>query len=133
MWLIRLAGSAVLVWALAQTGWTPALVMVTVGLLLIAYWLSPWYGGISRKEHDVRALPSDQRRLIIYWRPADIFSTRLRGGLGKHGKRFMWVNVWQDREAEERATSLGDGVYPVVLVDDETYINPDPRKVIALL
>ncbi len=41
MWLIWLAGSAVLVWALAQTGWTPALVMVAVGLLLVAYWLSP--------------------------------------------------------------------------------------------
>ena len=133
MWLIWLAGSAVLVWALAQTGWTPALVMVAVGLLLVAYWLSPWYGGISRKERDVRALPSDQRRLIIYWRPADIFSTRLRGGLGKHGKRFMWINVWQDSEAEQRAKSLGDGVYPVVLVDDEVYVNPDPREVISLL
>ena len=133
MWLIWLVGSAVLIWALAQRGVTATIVLLALGLLFVAFWLSPFYGGISRKEREVRALPAEQRRCIVYWRPADIFSTRLRGGLGKHAKAFIWINVWQDRDAERRAVELGEGIYPVVVIDDEVYVNPDPRSIIPLV
>lgn len=133
VWLIWLAASAALVWALSRDGVTAFVVALGLGLLFIAFWLSPWYGGISRKQRDVMAMAPEDRRLIIYWRPGDIFSTRLRGGLGKHAKRFIWINVWQDDEAQQYADGLGNGVYPVVMVDGEPHVNPDPRAIIPLI
>ena len=130
MWMIWLLASGVLLWALALGGLQPAHVFLGLGLLFVAYWLSPLYGGISKKHAAVMRLPADERRFVIYWAPADIFSTRLRGGLGRHRKHAIWINVWQDKEAEAHARALGGGVLPVVVLDGETIVNPDPRELI---
>ena len=133
MWLIWLVASAVLVWALSRGGWSVTLVFLALGLLFVAFWLSPWYGGSSLRHRDVMALPEEERQRVVYWRPGDVFCTRFRGGLGRHAKALLWVNVAQDREAEAFADERGEGASPVVLVDGETLVNPDPRRVLELL
>lgn len=133
LWIFWLIASAGLLWSITRGGVSPAHVMLGIGLLFVAYWLSPLYGGISRKHRDVESLPEDERRFVVYWRPGDIFSQRLRGGLGKHRKQAIWINTWQDRDAERHAKELGDGMLPVVVLDGETYVNPDPRDIIAKL
>lgn len=133
VWLIWLLASAGLVWALAQGGIEALHVVLGLGLLFVAFWLSPLYGGLSRKHADVMRLPADERRFVVYWQPADIFSTRLRGGLGRYAKGAIWINVWQDREAEAFARERGEGMLPVVILDGETLVNPDPRTLIDRL
>lgn len=133
VWLVWLLASAALVWALAQGGLEATHVLLGVGLLFVAYWLSPLYGGVSKKHREVMQLPEDERRFVIYWAPADIFCTRLRGGLGRHRRNAIWINVWQDKEAAEFAEERGDGVLPVVILNGETYVNPDPRDLLDTL
>lgn len=130
LWVFWLIASAGLIWALSVQGLTAAHLLLALGLLLVGYWLSPVYGGISRKHADVQALPEDERRFVVYWQPADIFCARLRGGLDReYRRRAIWINVWQDREAARYAKERSE-VLPLVVLDGQEYTNPDPRTLI---
>lgn len=135
VWLLWIVAGTGLVWSLAsmQGGLTGIQLALAAGLLLVGYWLSPWFGGISRRHRDVEALPESDRPCVIYWRPADIFSTRLRGGMGKRRKDAIWINVWQDPEAADFAQDAGKGMLPVVVLRGRTLVNPDPREVLSAL
>ena len=131
MWVIFLAAAVALGWSLGSEGVTLMTVLVVATVLMLAWWTSPIAYGISKKHGDVMALPDEQRRVVVYWRPGCIFCHRLRGGLGKDAKRVTWINIWQDAEAAEFVRSHNDGneTVPTVVIDGEVHTNPDPRFV----
>lgn len=119
-------------WGFSTNGglsWSELLILI--GVALIAWWMSPYSYGISKKHGAIMSLPEEQRRVVVYWRPGCIFCQRLRGGLGNDAKRVQWVNIWQDAEAAEFVRQHNDGneTVPTVVIDGEVHTNPDPRLV----
>lgn len=108
---------------------------VVVGTVL-TWWLSPWQGGTRWSRHaDVVRRPPGERRVVVYWRPGCVYCARLRGRLGRAGRRALWVNIWQDREAAAyvRSVNQGNETVPTVVLDDLPMKNPDPAMVLARL
>ncbi|MBB1484072.1 hypothetical protein H5392_09390 [Tessaracoccus sp. MC1865] len=130
-WLIVLIAG--LAFAFSIEGWkvTAVSALLAVCVILLAWWMSPFSGGRTKRHADVMALPAEQRRVVAYWRPGCIFCQRLRGGLGSDAKKVTWINIWQDPDAAAfvRSVNNGDETVPTVVVDGEVLVNPDPRTV----
>ncbi|WP_237203786.1 glutaredoxin domain-containing protein [Rothia endophytica] len=62
--------------------------------------------------------------VVIYWRPGCPFCQRLDAGLGEMGDRALWVNIWEDADAEAYVKSVngGNAVVPTVRTSDEIFI-----------
>ena len=70
----------------------------------------------------------------MYWRPGCPYCARLSATLrGRRG--WLRVNIRKDPEAAAyvREHNGGDEVVPTVLVGDETWTNPQPARVRAVL
>jgi len=108
--------------------------MLVVGLGL-AWWVSPWRGGRTRRHREVMELPTHARPVVVYWRPGCRFCARLRRRLGARAEEAIWVNIWQDAEAAEfvRGHNGGNETVPTVVLDSEVVTNPDPEVVLARL
>lgn len=131
LWLVLLVAG--LVFAFSVNDWrvTPLGLMIAACVVLVSWWMSPFSGGRSPKHTDVAALPPEERRVVIYWRPGCIFCQRLKGGLGSEADKATWINIWQDADAAEFVRSVNDGneVVPTVVIDGEPHTNPDAHLV----
>lgn len=118
-------------------GWQPTLpsILLGVSVVLLSWWMSPFSGGRTMNHTEVMALPEDQRRVVIYWRPGCIFCQRLKGGLGSDGGKATWINIWQDEDAAAFVRSVNDGneVVPTVVIDGQPHTNPAPQLVLDAL
>jgi mycoredoxin len=97
-----------------------------------------WFGSPLRGRRDPTHAEALQRaargEVVVYWRPGCPYCARLLAGLrGRRG--WLRVNIWQDPDAAAfvRAHNDGDEVVPTVLVGDETWTNPEPARVRAVL
>jgi glutaredoxin-like protein len=135
LWVLILAATAAVVAeAVVTSDWTGAIGYGALGLAL-AWWLSPLQGGRSARHDEVVARPAHERQVVIYWRPGCVFCARLRGRLGRSGRRATWVNIWQDEAAAAYVRSVNDGneTVPTVVIDGEPMTNPDPSLVLERL
>jgi mycoredoxin len=64
-----------------------------------------------------------------------MFCLRLRLTLRWHHLRVRQVNIWADPDAAAFVRSVADGneTVPVVVIDGQPTVNPDPRQVVAAL
>ena len=135
LWLLVLACSwwAGVTFLRDGSVWTGTLMLV-VGSAM-AWWISPWRGGRSPRHREVMDLPSQDRPVVVYWRPGCSFCARLRRRLGVEAAKVIWVNIWQDGEAAEFVRRHNDGneTVPTVVLDGETVTNPEPETVLARL
>lgn len=135
LWVVILAvTAAVVVEAVVTSDWTGAVGYGALGLAL-AWWLSPLQGGRTARHEDVVARPADERQVVVYWRPGCVFCARLRGRLGRSGRKATWVNIWQDEAGAAYVRSVNDGneTVPTVVIDGEPMTNPDPALVLERL
>jgi glutaredoxin-like protein len=135
LWIVILAATAAVVAeAVVTSDWTGAVGYGALGAAL-AWWLSPLQGGRSARHDEVVARPAHERQVVIYWRPGCVFCARLRGRLGRSGRRATWVNIWQDEAAAAYVRSVNDGneTVPTVVIDGEPMTNPDPSLVLERL
>jgi mycoredoxin len=99
-----------------------------VVFLILAVVLSPLVFPRSLGADEARRLSADDGRWIVYWRPGCQYCLRLRLRLGRVARRAYWVNIWQDPAgaAAVRAVTGGDETVPTAVVDDRSFVNPDP-------
>ncbi|MDO5500614.1 MAG: hypothetical protein Q4F67_13140 [Propionibacteriaceae bacterium] len=93
-------------------------------LLPAAFVLSPlWFPRPRATRAEALAAPE---RVAIYYRPADIWSIRLRLGLSSIAKKALWVDVVADPEAEAwvREVNKGDLLTPTVVAGEDLKRNP---------
>ncbi len=118
---------------LALDGATVAAAVAGAVLLVLAWFGSPMRG---RRDptHAEALLRAARGEVIVNWRPGCPYCARLLATLrGRRG--WLRVNIWLDPEAAAfvREHNGGDEVVPTVLVGEETWTNPDPARVRAVL
>jgi glutaredoxin len=130
---VLLLSAAVAATQLARDGSTVPAVVVGGALLALA-----WFGSPGRGRRDPTHAEALRRaaagEVVVYWRPGCPYCARLLATLrGRRG--WLRVNIWQDPEAAAfvREHNGGDEVVPTVLVGDETWTNPEPARVRAVL
>lgn len=130
-WLLVLGATVLLVGQAVNSGHVTFAVAYGALGLAIAYWVSPWQGGRSVTHTEVLGRAEEDRRVVIYWRPGCVFCARLRGRLGRVGRRATWVNIWQDEAAAAYVASVNGGnqVVPTVVIDGVPLTNPEPERV----
>lgn len=66
----------------------------------------------------------EQGSVVIFWRPGCPFCERLDAGLGDDGDSAVWVNIWEDSEAEEfvKSVNQGNAVVPTVSTAQESFV-----------
>ncbi|MCA1782549.1 MAG: hypothetical protein LC679_10365 [Intrasporangiaceae bacterium] len=113
LWIIVLLTSAVVVGSVLSAG--DVIRAVGYGALgvAVAWWLSPRQGGRSARHDEVMERAESEREVVIYWRPGCVFCARLRGRLGRAGRKATWVNIWQD----EAGARLSHGDTLTISVD----------------
>ena len=134
VWLVLLLATAVVVVAAVLSGDVTGAVGYGALGLALTWWFSPWQGGRSMR-HDEVVGDAATRPVVIYWRPGCVFCARLRGRLGRAGRRATWVNIWQDEAGAAYVRSVNDGneTVPTVVLDGEPHTNPDPQRVLDRL
>ena len=62
--------------------------------------------------------------VVIFWRPGCPFCERLDQGLGEDGQRALWVNIWEDSQAEDFVKSVNNGnaVVPTVATSTKSFV-----------
>ena len=135
LWIVFLLAAAVVVFDAARAGEVAAAVGYGALGLGLAWWFSPWQGGRSARHEEVVGRAPGEREVVIYWRPGCVFCARLRGRLGRAGRRAIWVNIWQDEAGAAYVRSVNDGneTVPTVVMDGEPHTNPDPQRVLDRL
>lgn len=135
-WWPALTGVVVSVVLLVQTLLTGDLSMLVlaVGFLVLAWWLSPLNGRGGPRHTDIEAHRGDFP-VVVYWRPGCVYCLRLRGALGKDKDKATWVSIWADEEAAAFVRSINDGneVVPTVRIGEQVHTNPEPDLVRAAL
>ncbi|QBF47959.1 hypothetical protein EXU32_09055 [Janibacter limosus] len=111
-----------------------SLLVLAVGFLVLAWWLSPLNGRGGPRHTDIEAHRGDFP-VVVYWRPGCVYCLRLRGALGKDKDKATWVNIWADEEAAAFVRSINDGneVVPTVRIGEQVHTNPEPDLVRAAL
>lgn len=111
-----------------------SLLVLAVGFLVLAWWLSPLNGRGGPRHTDIEAHRGDFP-VVVYWRPGCVYCLRLRGALGKDKDKATWVNIWADEEAATFVRSINDGneVVPTVRIGEQVHTNPEPDLVRAAL
>ena len=102
-------------------------VLVLLAGVGIAWWISPLNGRSGPRHEDL----TGEDPVVIYWRPGCVYCIRLRGALGRQGRRATWVSIWADPDAAAyvRSVNGGNETVPTVLIDGEPHTNPDPELV----
>lgn len=131
--LALLLASLVLLAQMVRTGDLSMLVLA-VGLVVFAWWLSPLNGRRGPRHAQVDAHREDYP-VVIYWRPGCVYCLRMRGALGKDKDKATWVSIWADEEAAAFVRSVNDGneTVPTVRIGDQVHTNPEPDLVRAAL
>lgn len=111
-----------------------SLLVLAVGFLVLAWWLSPLNGRGGPRHTDIEAHRGDFP-VVVYWRPGCVYCLRLRGALGKDKDKAAWVNIWADEEAATfvRSTNDGNETVPTVRIGEQVHTNPEPELVRAAL
>lgn len=135
------AALAVAAMAALVVGWTLSRTSLAAGVgagsggvaLVVAYaaWAlrrgrhTPW------PEAQAGVVPG---RAVVLWKPGCPFCERLLRDLGDD-PRITWVNVWEDRQANQRVRELNDGneYVPTALVGDTVLRNPSSSELAAAL
>jgi mycoredoxin len=135
LWIVILLVTGVLVADAVSDGDLSRVVGYGALGLGLAWWLSPLQGGRSAGHEQVMSRGETDRDVVIYWRPGCVFCARLRGRLGRAGRKATWVNIWQDEAgaAYVRRVNDGDETVPTVVIDGEPHTNPDPHRVLERL
>lgn len=135
LWIVVLLAAAVAVVDAVRAGDVTGAVGYGALGLAIAWWLSPRQGGRSARHEEVMSRAEADREVVVYWRPGCVFCARLRGRLGRAGRKATWVNIWQDEAgaAYVRSVNDGDETVPTVVIDGEPHTNPDPQRVLDRL
>lgn len=109
----------------------PRALLVLLAGAGIAWWISPLNGRSGPRHEEV----TRDDPVVIYWRPGCVYCIRLRGALGRQGKRATWVSIWADPDAAAFVRSVNEGneTVPTVVIDGEPHTNPDPELVRAAL
>ncbi|WP_242612741.1 glutaredoxin domain-containing protein [Janibacter limosus] len=135
-WWPAMTGVVASVVLLVQTVLTGdlSLLVLAVGFLVLAWWLSPLNGRGGPRHTDIEAHRGDFP-VVVYWRPGCVYCLRLRGALGKDKDKATWVNIWADEEAAAFVRSINDGneVVPTVRIGEQVHTNPEPDLVRAAL
>lgn len=135
-WWPALTGVVVSVVLLVQTLLTGDLSMLVlaVGFLVLAWWLSPLNGRGGPRHTDIEAHRGDFP-VVVYWRPGCVYCLRLRGALGKDKDKATWVSIWADEEAAAFVRSINGGneTVPTVRIGEQVHTNPEPDLVRAAL
>lgn len=112
----------------------PSNLVLCVGALVFAWWLSPLNGrgGLGHTEVDSHRA---EFPVVIYWRPGCVYCLRLRGALGKSKDKATWISIWADEDAAAFVRSINDGneTVPTVRIGESVHTNPDPEIVRAAL
>ena len=105
---------------------------VAAGALLVVFLvaaalLSPFVFPRALSDGEAARRSADDGAPVIYWRPGCQYCARLRVGLGRHGRRAHWVDIWADPAAAAalRALTGGDETVPTVVVGGKAHVNPD--------
>jgi mycoredoxin len=110
-------------------------VAIVVGaVLLVLAWLGSPVRGRRDPAHAEALRRAAKGQVVVYWRPGCPYCARLLATLrGRRG--WLRVNIWRDPAAAAfvREHNDGDEVVPTVLVGDETWTNPEPARVRAVL
>ncbi len=95
-----------------------------------AVWASPIGDRATLDQHEVEALPADQRRVVVYARPGCSWCLRLRMAL-LTSPQPVWVDIWDDPRAAAfvRGVNHGDETVPTVVIDGQAHTNPSPGMV----
>lgn len=105
--------------------------------MIAAMWLFPFRSRNTVSHQEVAAMSDEdpRRDVVIYWRPGCPFCMRLRARLGKKADDATWINIWEDQDAAEFVRSVNDGneTVPTVVLDGESFTNPDPSQVLEHL
>ncbi|UUZ45806.1 glutaredoxin domain-containing protein [Janibacter limosus] len=135
-WWPALTGVVVSVVLLVQTLLTGDLSMLVlaVGFLVLAWWLSPLNGRGGPRHTDIEAHRGDFP-VVVYWRPGCVYCLRLRGALGKDKDKATRVSIWADEEAAAFVRSINGGneTVPTVRIGEQVHTNPEPDLVRAAL
>lgn len=110
--------------------------VLCVGALVFAWWLSPLNGRGSPRHTEVDSRQGDFP-VVIYWRPGCVYCMRLRGALGKDKDKdkATWISIWADDDAAAFVRSVNDGneTVPTVRIGEAVHTNPAPEVVKAAL
>ena len=70
----------------------------------------------------------------VYWRPGCGFCMHLERSLSETDIPVTWHNIWDDPDAAAfvRSVANGNEVVPTVTIDNQTFVNPDPRQLITM-
>ncbi|WP_082567028.1 glutaredoxin domain-containing protein [Janibacter sp. Soil728] len=135
-WWPALTGVIASVLLVVQSSLTGDLsrLVLAVGFLVLAWWLSPLNGRRGPRHADIDTHREDFP-VVIYWRPGCVYCLRLRGALGKDKGKATWVSIWADEEAAAFVRSINDGneSVPTVRIGEQVHTNPEPELVRAAL
>ena len=121
--------------ATAASGSVGAGVALFLLFAVVAVVVSPRAFPRSLSDAQARERSAADGQPIVYWRPGCPFCMRLRAGLGRDAGRAHWVDIWADPEgaATVRAATGGDETVPTVVFRGEAAVNPEPRRVLAMV
>ena len=73
--------------------------------------------------------------VTVFWRPGCAYCRRLRSKLKRAGVPTHEVNIWEDSDgaAFVRSVAGGNETVPTVRVGTRWFVNPSPRRLIALI
>ncbi|MEV7012300.1 glutaredoxin domain-containing protein [Streptosporangium sp. NPDC051022] len=95
---------------------------------VLAFLMSPLLFPRSLGAAEARERSAHDGRPVVYWRPGCRYCLRLRIRLGRDARRVYWVDIWSDPAgaAEVRAVTGGDETVPTVVLDGQSFVNPEP-------
>ncbi|MGC5345226.1 glutaredoxin domain-containing protein [Streptomyces sp. AM 4-1-1] len=75
-------------------------------------------------------MASDDRGVVIYWRPGCMYCMKLRFRLAFTKLRYTKVNIWRNPEAAAfvRGVANGNETVPTVTVAGHPMVNPSLRE-----
>lgn len=102
--------------------------MALLVLIVLACVLSPLVFPRSVGAAEAQQRSADDGRPVVYWRPGCQYCLRLRARLGRDARLAYWVDIWSDPAgaAAVRAVTGGDETVPTVVVEGQSFVNPEP-------
>lgn len=86
--------------------------------------------GDAAVSHEAQA---EDQEIVVFWRPACGFCSRLRRRLDGAGVAHRLVNIWEDPEGAATVRSVADGneTVPTVVIGPVGLVNPGLHEVLA--
>lgn len=88
----------------------------------------------SRAQIDGEPAAGGDVEIVVFWRPACGYCSRLRRQLDGSGVPHRLVNIWEDPAgaAAVRAVTGGNETVPTVVIGEVGLVNPDMHQVLAV-